>query len=226
MNGNPKKNKNIQQQQPQPQLSSENVIKTIEKVEKEEEEDPEVFKEVFNISENIFTYKEAEKMCKKLNCKLATYKQILEAQENGANWCNYGWSKGQKAYYPIQKDYWEELQNGPNKDMCGVPGVNGGNFDPSLKFGVNCYGVKPKPDPNKIKYTKNTRCGRKNNLKIIRSSIKPFSDCKWSEESLENSIYDIDNKFNINNKLNNSLNNNEFILENKDDNDDYYILNN
>ena len=27
---------------------------------------------------------------------------------------------------------------------CGMPGINGGYFDnPELKFGVNCYGVKP-----------------------------------------------------------------------------------
>ena len=29
--------------------------------------------------------------------------------------------------------------------MCGNPGINGGYFaNPDLKFGVNCYGIKPK----------------------------------------------------------------------------------
>ena len=37
-------------------------------------------------------------------------------------------------------------------DECGKPGINGGYFsDPTMKFGVNCYGVKPDPDSNNIK---------------------------------------------------------------------------
>ena len=37
-------------------------------------------------------------------------------------------------------------------DECGKPGINGGYFsDPTMKFGVNCYGVKPDPDNNNIK---------------------------------------------------------------------------
>jgi hypothetical protein len=30
------------------------------------------------------------------------------------------------------------------RTRCGRPGINGGYFDPTNKFGVNCYGVKPK----------------------------------------------------------------------------------
>jgi hypothetical protein len=50
------------------------------------------------------------------------------------------------AVYPTQKDTWEQLQNGDpdQRDACGRPGLNGGFFDnPELRFGVNCYGVKP-----------------------------------------------------------------------------------
>ena len=41
---------------------------------------------------------------------------------------------------------YEKLQQGPlaYKQACGKPGVNGGFFDnPDLRFGVNCYGVRP-----------------------------------------------------------------------------------
>ncbi len=35
---------------------------------------------------------------------------------------------------------------------CGTPGINGGYFDnPELRFGVNCYGVKPSESDNDIK---------------------------------------------------------------------------
>jgi hypothetical protein len=102
--------------------------------------------EVFNISKNRYTYYDAEPLCKALGSELATYDQVKAAYEKGADWCNYGWVKGQMAVYPTQKDTWEQLQNGDpdQRDACGTPGVNGGFFDNAeLRFGVNCYGVKP-----------------------------------------------------------------------------------
>ena len=102
--------------------------------------------EVFNISKNTFTYYDAEPLCRALGAELATYDQVKEAWERGADWCNYGWVKGQAAVYPTQKDTWERIQAGPEeqRDSCGVPGLNGGFFDnPELRFGVNCYGSKP-----------------------------------------------------------------------------------
>jgi hypothetical protein len=78
---------------------------------------------------------------------LATYDQIEDAYNNGAEWCNYGWSDGQMAFFPTQKDTWNKLQQTKNrKNDCGRPGVNGGYFaNPLLRFGVNCYGKKPPP---------------------------------------------------------------------------------
>lgn len=102
--------------------------------------------EVFNISKNKFTYYDAEPLCKALGAELATYDQVKEAWSKGADWCNYGWVKGQAAVYPTQKETWDRVQSGPEgtQGSCGVPGLNGGYFDnPELKFGVNCYGVKP-----------------------------------------------------------------------------------
>ncbi len=102
--------------------------------------------EVFNISKNTFTYYDAEPLCRALGAELATYDQVKSAWERGADWCNYGWVKGQAAVYPTQKNTWERIQAGPEeqRNACGVPGLNGGYFDnPELRFGVNCYGTKP-----------------------------------------------------------------------------------
>ena len=103
-------------------------------------------KEVFNIASNIYTYADAAPLCKALGAELATYDQVKESYERGADWCNYGWIKGQAAVYPTQKATYDKLQAGPEdqRGACGQIGVNGGYFDnPGLRFGVNCYGVKP-----------------------------------------------------------------------------------
>jgi hypothetical protein len=102
--------------------------------------------QVFNVSKNTFTYYDAEPLCKALGAELATYDQVKQSWEQGADWCNYGWVKGQMAVYPTQKDTYEKLQAGPEDQRmaCGNPGLNGGFFDnPEMKFGVNCYGRKP-----------------------------------------------------------------------------------
>ena len=68
------------------------------------------------------------------------------AYDKGADWCNYGWVKGQMAVYPTQKATYEKLQKGAAeyRNACGQPGVNGGYFDnPELRFGVNCFGQRP-----------------------------------------------------------------------------------
>lgn len=112
--------------------------------------------EVFNVSSNKYTFSDAEPLCRALGAELATYDQVKQSFENGADWCNYGWTKGQLALYPTQEGTWEKLQMGPEaqRSVCGRPGVNGGFFDnPELRFGVNCYGKKPgqsKHDANKV----------------------------------------------------------------------------
>ena len=103
-------------------------------------------KEVFTISKNNYSYYDAAPLCKALGAELATYDQVKEAWQKGADWCNYGWVKGQMAVYPTQKSTYEELQQGPaeQKGACGKPGLNGGYFDnPELKYGVTCVGKRP-----------------------------------------------------------------------------------
>jgi hypothetical protein len=100
--------------------------------------------EVFNISNNLYTYDDAQAICTAYSSKLATYDQMEDAYKNGAEWCNYGWSEGQMAFFPTQKSTWQNLQQTDNKNACGRPGINGGYFaNPYIKFGVNCYGKKP-----------------------------------------------------------------------------------
>jgi len=153
-------------------------------------------KEVFNVSSNEYSYYDAEPLCRALGAELATYSQVKSAWSNGADWCNYGWTKGQVAIYPTQKETWEKLQGGPPDEhtACGEPGVNGGFFDnPEMKFGVNCYGVKPEQSANDerllmengtIPKTVSTLKidqqiqDIKNNVDMI--GVLPFSSKKWS----------------------------------------------
>lgn len=102
--------------------------------------------EVFHIADNNFTYDDAPAVCAAYDSQLASLEQIIDAYNHGAEWCGYGWSAGGMALYPTQKGTWDALQqevDQTKKTACGRPGVNGGYFDPSSKFGVNCYGIKP-----------------------------------------------------------------------------------
>lgn len=116
-----------------------------------EEEKPKV-PEVFNISNNKYTYNDAQAICKAFDSRLANYDEVETAYQNGAEWCNYGWSADQMAFFPTQKKTWQELQNSEkHKNSCGRPGVNGGFFaNPYIKFGVNCFGTKPDPKQSEL----------------------------------------------------------------------------
>ena len=103
-------------------------------------------KQVFHIPDNKYTYQDAKALCKAYGGRLATYKELSDAYDSGADWCGYGWSDGQMALYPTQYDKWTHLQEikGHEHD-CGRPGINGGYIDnKNVRFGANCYGYKPK----------------------------------------------------------------------------------
>ena len=109
---------------------------------------PQIFmkKQVFNIPENDFVYPDAKALCDAYGARLATYGEIEDSYKNGGEWCNYGWSEGQMALFPTQQKTFDKLQKieGHEND-CGRPGINGGYIsNPAIKFGVNCYGYKPK----------------------------------------------------------------------------------
>jgi len=103
-------------------------------------------KQVFNIPENDYIYPDAKSLCSAYGARLATYKEVEETYKDGGEWCNYGWSDDQMALFPTQQKTYDKLQKitGHEND-CGRPGVNGGYIaNPKVKFGVNCYGYKPR----------------------------------------------------------------------------------
>jgi hypothetical protein len=115
-------------------------------------------KEVFNIPGNIYTYKQAKEVCNAYDARLANYEEVEKAYNDGAEWCNYGWSKDQSILFPTQKTTYNNLQKikGHQHD-CGRQGVNGGYMeDPELKFGVNCFGYKPNISLKEVELMKNT----------------------------------------------------------------------
>lgn len=156
--------------------------------------------EVFNVSRNIYPYRDAKAVCKAFGARLANYDDLIDAYRNGADWCNYGWSENQMALYPTSKATWEKLAKGPvdKRELCGRPGVNGGYFtNPELRFGVNCYGVKPSPtshnqacpalDPDVVVPDEEMLFARKVNQfrqSIDMAELQGFTPKKWSEVGL------------------------------------------
>jgi len=153
-------------------------------------------KEVFNVSRNIYTFNDASAVCSAFGAELASYEQVKEAYEKGADWCNYGWVKGQMAVYPTQKETYEKLQHGAPeyRNACGNVGINGGYFDnPELRFGVNCYGTKPAKSatdelnesavqlpqsPAEIEYEKKVQKFRE---QLNTTTVLPFRRGQWTE---------------------------------------------
>jgi Extracellular link domain len=157
--------------------------------------------EVFNIGDNAYTYEDAQTICSAYGSRLATYDDIEKAYNDGGEWCNYGWSEGQMIYFPTQKKTWDALQKTEkHKNSCGRPGINGGFIDnPYARFGVNCYGVKPKPTDEDLEKLKSTagkpdsvipkteedevlalkiKYWKENGNKILK--INSFNNDKWS----------------------------------------------
>ena len=107
------------------------------------------FKQVFHVPGNEYTYSDAKDVCKAFDARLASYDEVEKAYGKGGEWCSYGWSENQMALFPTQKKTWNRLQNikGHEND-CGRPGINGGFIaNPDVRFGINCYGFKPKITP-------------------------------------------------------------------------------
>tara|TARA_A100001011_G_scaffold375315_1_gene436717 strand:- start:1418 stop:2275 length:858 start_codon:yes stop_codon:yes gene_type:complete len=105
--------------------------------------------EVFHIPKNIYTFEDAKSLCKAYDSRLATFDEVNKAYNSGAEWCTYGWTDGQMALYPTQKNTWDTYQkiDGHEHD-CGRPGINGGYIkNPNVRFGVNCFGSKPRIRP-------------------------------------------------------------------------------
>ena len=104
------------------------------------------FKEVYHVPGNRFTYHDAKAVCKAFDGEMATHEQLKKAQERGASWCSYGWTKDQLGLYPTSQNDWSKLQEKEGHEYdCGLPGINGGYVsNPAVRLGSNCYGYKPK----------------------------------------------------------------------------------
>ena len=148
-------------------------------------------KQVFHINNNIYTYDDSEAVCKAFGGDLATYEQLVDSYKKGADWCSYGWTKGQLAMYPTQYKTWLKMQGNEKgrRNDCGSPGLNGGYFENKhMLFGVNCYGNKPAPRAHeKARHTYMSDADLKLAKKVaeIRSkmgeiSVSPFNREKWS----------------------------------------------
>ena len=42
--------------------------------------------------------------------RLANYKDMENAYKEGADWCSYGWSANQMAFFPTQFKKWQQMQ--------------------------------------------------------------------------------------------------------------------
>jgi len=158
----------------------------------------EVGNEVFHVSNNLYSYDDAQAICTSYGARIATYDEVENAYKSGAEWCGYGWSDGQMALFPTQKSTWDKLQKTENhKNNCGRPGINGGYIhNPYVKFGANCYGKKRAAntaDVNRMNAQKNAPYPKsrkdvvsdmkteywKNNINKLE--INGFNREKWSE---------------------------------------------
>lgn len=151
--------------------------------------------QVFHINDNKYTYEDSKAICQAYGGRLANYKEINDAYNEGADWCGFGWSDGQMALYPTQTEKWNTLQGikGHEHD-CGRPGINGGYIDnPNVRFGVNCYGYKPKITPEEAQSMMTTPLYPKTNseiefdkkvdywrTKIHDIIVAPFNHNNWS----------------------------------------------
>ena len=152
-------------------------------------------KQVFHISNNKYSYADAKAICSAYDGRLANWKDIESAYSKGADWCSMGWSDGQMALYPTQFDKWTKLQEiQGHKQDCGRPGVNGGYIaNPNVRFGVNCFGFKPKMSPadsNAMKMSPLYPTTRRELIfdkqvdywrdKLPNLSVSPFNHNNWS----------------------------------------------
>jgi len=145
--------------------------------------------QVFYVGDNTFTYDKAENVCKAFGAELATYSQIEQAYNAGAEWCGYGWSVGGLALFPTQEASWERRQlqetSEERRQKCGRPGINGGYFEPSMKFGVNCYGPRPAKRPSDERRESRQQSAVDRFIAFLKDhlgdlQVFPFNSTSWS----------------------------------------------
>jgi hypothetical protein len=152
-------------------------------------------KQVFHVSDNKYNYEDAKAICSAYDARLASYNEINQAYNDGADWCGYGWSAEQMALFPTQEEKWQQLQkiDGHHND-CGRPGINGGFIDnPNVKFGINCFGIKPDINHMEAENMRNEQLYPKTKKEIMFDQkvdywrtklsdvmVSPFNSDNWS----------------------------------------------
>ena len=163
-------------------------------------------KEVYHVPGNRFTYHDAKAVCNAFEGELATYDQLRSAQQNGASWCSYGWTKDQLGLYPTSHNHWKKLKEKEGHEYdCGLPGVNGGYVsNPHVRLGSNCYGYKPKQSDLEVEHLSENKIYPKTNKELLFESrvdywkdrlgnvlLAPFNNENWYKEpshSVENTL--------------------------------------
>jgi hypothetical protein len=111
----------------------------------------------------IYTREQAPQICAKYGGKVATSKQLEDAQQMGANWCYSGWVAEGDGKWPITTQ--------PIGGCGGRQGIiHWTPYAPQYGWhgntaGVNCYGRKPRPDQKTEDY------------------IWPFNEDMWDQPS-------------------------------------------
>lgn len=142
--------------------------------------------EVFHIGNQLYTYVEADEVCRLANdSRLATREEVEQAAKDGADWAgSYGWSTGQEAY-TITKE----------------KGVHGGKVkEGKMLLGVNCVGKKPDMTERDKLLMDMIRAESKgldmtSQIKLLFAelnpgaymTIRPFNFDKWSEAAAASS---------------------------------------
>ena len=100
------------------------------------------------------------------------------------------------ALFPTQQKTWDLLQKKKgHENDCGRPGVNGGFIDNKMvKFGVNCYGIKPNPTSSELSLMNSTSTIPKTKEELLLEKrvkyfknniekilISPFNNELWSK---------------------------------------------
>lgn len=146
--------------------------------------------QIFSVSQNIFTSKDADAVCKAFGAEQATVEQLIEGHQKGLDVCNRGWLKDDVAGFAMQKGtLGKMLSDGDHS--CGTEEINiSTDFNPEVRFGAWCYGIKPSPRPKEM-HKKNQYVSQaeaelarkiaeyKKDLDNI--SILPFTANKWSQ---------------------------------------------
>jgi len=153
-------------------------------------------KQVFHIPGNHYNYNDAKMLCKAYGAKLANYDEIEQSYKDGGEWCSYGWSDNQLALFPTQKSTYNKLQTiSGHENDCGRPGINGGYIaNSNIKYGVNCYGYKPKitdreredmatnrvfpQSKDELKFEKQLAYWKR---KLPEIEVSPFNRNNWSK---------------------------------------------